>query len=437
MTVPIIHVHTQADKNTFPFVRFMWDTLVSLANHPDRLRLIAHCMGPTAAAKIETWLSAEKGRALVVPDPRGDLKGSKGHGACIMSALAMTGDGSIHVVCDSDTVIVAKGWDDYVRQRTITDGIGMIGTTYEDVGGFSSGKSTTQTYKKAPTFTWAALTPLHNWGGLDVMPNKSHTIKINTPQLSQIYGLPIGYSVFGEAAWQVPQYLYDYDLRNESWQQLKPTKDAVVLKGLSDYHEEFHAGGAPFVVHHRGSMRHAYRGDKLSKAFYSTVDAYLATELSRKAPRWTWSDPNSIKSLGPVALPRGLVPPEARRTVPEPVAVAPPATPVKEEKEWLKVTFNSTVTRPRKDVDRGGQGIDLKFARPAMGSISFVRVEGALNHGCLTIVPATPAEPYLLTYRNATLCTLVVSTGNGSTVSVQPNSTVWLLIDVDGVQRVE
>lgn len=430
MSIPGIHVHTQADKSTVPYAKFMWETMTSLANRPELLTITVHCMGPTAAARSDPWV--QRGKAVIVPDKKGDpLNGSRGHGACVMNALAETGDGDIHVICDSDTVIVAKGWDDYLRKRLLDDGVGIVGSTYEDLGGFSSGASTVQTYKKVPSLTWCALSPLHDWRSLQVMPNKSHQVGITTAELSRIYNLPVGYSVFGEVGWQIPQYIHDHSLAYEGWRQLKPTKDAVILKGLSDYHEEFHVDTVPLVAHHRGSMRHAYRGDKISKQFYSAVDTYLAAELARP-PRWTWEPSDKVPTIK-VFRNEPVVEPVAP---PPPVEVAPEAfTP--SGKEWLKVSFNGTVVRGRKGIDRSKPASTLAFERPATDRIGHLRVEGTLEHNYPIVLPQTDVAPYMVTCRNATGAPLLVGCGRGGTVLVPAGRTWWLLVDVDGVQRVE
>ncbi len=427
MPIPVIHVHTQADKSTVPYAKFMWETMISLANHPEQLEITVHCMGPTAAVRSDGWL--QKGTSVIVPSNRGDpLNGSRGHAACIMSALTHTGDGKIHIVSDSDTVVVAKGWDDYIRTRMVDDEVGMMGTTYEDLGGFSSGGNIVQTYKKAPTFTWASLSPMHNWRDLNVMPNKSHQVAITTPLLSQIYNLPQGYSVFGEVAWQVPQYLYDNSLKYDGWRQLKPTKDAVVLKGLSDYHEEYHVDDVPFVVHHRGSMRHAYRADRISRQFYGAVDAYLVAELAH-ASRWNWIDKGKL--IVAVAPPKRPV--EAER----PAVTVEPEVYIAQGKEWLKVTFNGKVIRARKGINRSVTVTELEFERPLPTAIGHLRVEGTLEHNYPIVLPMTTAEQYMVTCRNTTGAPLLITCGKGKPVAVPNTRTWWLLVDVDGVQHVE
>ena len=436
MTVPAIHVHTQVDKSTVPYAKFMWETMLSLASRPELLTITVHCMGPTAAARSDAWISG-KGKAIVVPDKKGDpLNGSKGHGACVMSALAETGDGNIHVICDSDTVVVARGWDDYLRQRLLSDELSIIGSTYEDLGGFSSGASTVQTYKKVPSLTWCALSPMHDWRALNVMPNKGHQVGITTDQLSRIYNLPIGYSVFGEVGWQLPQYLYDNALKYDGWRQLKPSKDAVILKGLSDYHEEFHAGDTPFVAHHRGSMRHAFRGDRISQQFYGAVDAYLAKETAGH-PRWKWLEAQGETLVIPKFLELSPTPPPTSPEVssgPRPEVQAEAFTP--KNREWLKVSCNGKVLRARSDVRRADIVKQLDFV-PQANTIHHIRVEGALEFIYPIVVPPTDSVPYMVTCRNAAGAELSVGCGRGQTVEVPPGKTWWLLVDIDGVQRVE
>ncbi|MGH7753422.1 MAG: hypothetical protein ACREN5_11465, partial [Gemmatimonadales bacterium] len=47
------------------------------------------------------------------------------------------------------------------------------------------------------------------------------------------------------------------------------------LHGTSDYHEEFHLRGRPFLVHQRGSHKHPFRSMPLSAPFYAAIESYL------------------------------------------------------------------------------------------------------------------------------------------------------------------
>lgn len=455
MDIPTIHVHTQSDKHTQPYTIFMWETMRSLANHHDKLRMSVHCMGPTAMENLAK-LPATKTYHVPNISPDQGLVGSVGHGACVEHALSMTDDGDIHIIVDSDTVVLAKGWDDYVRHLVLDKDVGTFGATYEDVGGFTSGAGAVQTYKGAPNVVWMALSPLHRWQDLRALPEKSSNLEITSAGMSQIYGLPIGSHVLRDVAWQIPEYLASREISYVGLKQLKPSHVAsVVLKNLSDYHEEYHVeGDVPFIVHHRGSMKYKYRSDDISVNFYAKVDAWLTEELKR-SPRWVWS-PNEqfaktveilkfraetsrarINALESTAgkIVTAVV---SERKKPE-YSVAPAArlTETATVNGWAKIAYGNKVILSRH-----------VQPTPAMVNVDFVpgdinqtvRVEGNVLSGLQLKLPATiDNTPYKLVVRNATPGTINVSSmTEGRACSCDmPASACWLLlVDVDGVIHV-
>ncbi len=423
MEIPTIHVHTQCDKNTIQFAKFMWETMLELANYPDKIKLTAHCMSPTAAARISGWLGTVN--SIVTPCRKGDgLAGSDGHGVCIVEALSMTGDSDIHIIADSDTVILAKGWDDYVRARLLDDDIAIIGSTYEEPGGICSGETKEQMYKKIPTVTWCALSPRHDWRSLNVLPDKGRKISIASQELSDIYNLPQGYIVFCDTGWQIPQYLRDHNLKYEGWAQLKPSRGAVILKGLNDYHEEYHANGVPFLVHHRGSMSHAYRGDKMSNQFYGTVDKYLIDEKLRPV--------RFDRSNGTIPIPANTFKQPAQLVTKHSEYVA-------RGKEWLKVTFNGSVIFTKQTAITRTAPFILNFEKPASDRVGHVRVEGSIEFDYAVLLPQMTTGQYMVTVRNATNSSLLVNSISSSRpdIVVPAGKTWFVLVDVDGVQRAE
>lgn len=276
-----ITFHVSVDEATVQYAAFACQTAISLAKFPNNITFIAHCMDDASVNAIINHIHGVTCRRV----SSGKVGGSNGHATALMDAFSMTNDGNIHVVSDSDAVLLAHGWDAYIVQR-IEQGMGFIGTRYEDVGGFSSGSDRIQTYKGVPNFIFAALGPQHDWRGLDITPNKLHRVNITDELLASIYNLPVGFSVFGEAGWQVPQFVHDNGIKYEGWRQLKPTKDAVVLKGLTDYSEEYHApGGVPFIAHQRGGRQFAYRRADISNNFFAVIDRHLVSETTRPI-RW-------------------------------------------------------------------------------------------------------------------------------------------------------
>lgn len=278
-----IHVHTQADKTTCPFVVYMWDAMLTLASKPSELKLTCHCLA-TEAQRILANLP--QATTKLVGGYNAERAGSGGHGACIEDALKMTNDESVHIIVDSDTVVLAKGWDNGVLDVLFKRQIGIFGATYEDIGGFSSGTGNVQTYKNVPNVVWVALSPNFDWTHLEAMPKKEATLQIDTDELALVYNLPKGYKVLRDVAWQVPEYIAARSIPYFGMKQLKPTSNAIVTRGLSDYHEEFHLDNVPFVAHQRGSARHTYRGDDISRSFYDIMDKHLSAEKLQQQ-RWT------------------------------------------------------------------------------------------------------------------------------------------------------
>jgi hypothetical protein len=187
-------------------------------------------------------------------------------------------ENSVNVLADTDAVIVAKNWDVLLRNVVLKSGIQLFGTQLEGIGGFSSGITLHQQYKKLPSTTWLMFSPNLDTSGLSMIPNKESDVAIVTEVESKIYQLPIGYFLARDTGWQIPQFIHDKDIKHDVLEIVKPSSiKCRVLKETSDYHDEFHYIGEPFLVHQRGSMRHLYRISSLSRDFYQATDRFLKT----------------------------------------------------------------------------------------------------------------------------------------------------------------
>jgi hypothetical protein len=447
MNVPVIHVHSQSDKGTIGYVTFMWETMRALATHPDALKLSIHCIGPTATERLKGLPAC---KTYYVPNADSDkgMSGSTAHGACVEHALQMTDDGDIHIICDSDTVVLAKGWDDYVRCELIDKMLGTMGATYEDVGGFSSGGGNVQTYKGAPNVVWMALSPTCRWRDLRAIPAKGDDIHITNEGQAKMYGLPIGYHVLRDVGWQIPEYLASRGITHVGWKQRKGTKDATVIKDLSDYHEEFQvtADNVPFVVHQRGSLRHSYRGDRIGQNFYNTVEKYLTQEKTR-SPRWIWQ-PNASNE-GTLRTMQATKEQAASRiaefekmagvtpTPPSQPGLNVPPTPAPVPGQsgptvsgWLKATLD-------------GAGVHNRYSQPVQATvdISFtpsdlgkhLRLEGTVSGINVNLPVPSNDKQYWMTVRNLTAGNVRLQiTGGRQMLDVPTNVCYQVLVDVDG-----
>jgi hypothetical protein len=365
----------------------------------------------------------------------------------------MTDDGDIHIIVDSDTVVLAKGWDDYIRCELLDKKIGTVGACYEDVGGFTSGGGNVQTYKGIPNVVWMALSPIHRWRDLRAMPRKGDDIHITTEGQAKVYGLPVGYHVLRDVAWQIPEYLSNRGITYVGWRQLKPTRDATVLKGLSDYHEEYQvtADNVPFVVHHRGSMRHAYRGDRISQNFYAAVDKWLAQERQHP-PRWMWQPTaenehvlQTMRATAEQARDRVAEFERLAKQVQVPTiegaspgvtanpAQLPPPPPSNPTGEivtgWLKATLDDkgVFNRYTQPVPKN---IDILFTPDLTGK--HLRLEGTVSGVNITL-PPSPSKPHWMTVRNLTTGPVRLQVPEGRTTLDVPVGACWhVVVDVDG-----
>lgn len=203
---------------------------------------------------------------------RAQLGGSNGHAAGlnrIMKALpTMAGH---HVIADSDVAMLVRDWDEVIEDNF--SNYHLIGTSYEDVGGFSSGNSKVQTYKKFPNANWLAIRSDCDLSALDWFPMKERNLKIDTEAKAELYNLPLGYEMVCDGGWRFPGYCRDQAYRAKAMRQVKPTStDAQIVRTSKDYNEEYQLDGRAFVGHQRGGSRHVFRDSEVSMAFYDCVE---------------------------------------------------------------------------------------------------------------------------------------------------------------------
>lgn len=261
-----MRVHIVVSKATRAYFDYCVANHVEMADKPENLNFCAYCLDQETFDTIPNYLSR-------IALPFGN-SGSIAHMLGIKASLQNFEENEINIIADSDTVMLIKGWDTILtRLMKYQD---VVGTIYEDIGGFSSGSDTAQTYKRVPNFTWCALTTRQSWD-FDVSADKANLFPIETEQHSKAFNLPIGYSLFREPCWKFPLYLYENFISYYSLEFVRPTsgKAKAVTSG-EDYHTEYTLDdGTPFVAHQRGSMSKAFKVHPLSKSFYDAVEAYI------------------------------------------------------------------------------------------------------------------------------------------------------------------
>ena len=270
-------IHIVISNKSFSYLRFILRNYRELCSKSSRINFKVYCLDRTVYHRIsKSKLMLEK---ILVNNAQ---KGSTGHSMGLSVALKNFTPGHINIISDADVCVLVKNWDVSLLEFLTTPSAqivkptGVIGVTYENIDGFSSGNSEIQTYKKAPTLTWCLFLPNYDFSKLDPSSEKNNLLLIDSTQLSKIFGLPLGYSLLKDVGWQLPLFLIENSIPYLIFDHIKPSNsDAKILAGASDYHDEFHYKNLPFLVHQRGSMKHVFRLSKSSKDFYNRVEKYL------------------------------------------------------------------------------------------------------------------------------------------------------------------
>ena len=211
-------IHIVISNRSFSYLRFILRNYRELCSKSSRINFKVYCLDRTVYHRIsKSRLAVNK---ILVNNAH---KGSTGHSMGLSLAIKNFTTGHINIISDADVCILVKNWDVSLLNFLTTPSsqimkpTGVIGVTYENIDGFSSGNSEIQTYKKAPTLTWCLFMPDYDFSKLDASSEKNNLLLIDSTHLSKIFGLPQGYS----------------------------------------------------------SMKHAFRLSKFSKDFYNRVDKYL------------------------------------------------------------------------------------------------------------------------------------------------------------------
>lgn len=262
-----MRLHIVTNNQTLAYHDYCVENHLKMISDPSKLEIYSYCLDSYGYMNL-----ISQKRTNVVRLPEGS--GSVGHALGIKAFLENLKSDDINIISDGDCVVLAKNWDLHIEKILETHGI--VGTTYEDIGGFSSGNGPVQTYKRIPNFTWAALSPRHSWN-FDAMCQKQENLPIDSDELSKTFNLPVGTSLLREGNWRLPIHLRENGIPYYSLKFVRPTSgDAKAVLSGEDYHTEYQLeDGSPFVAHQRGSMSKAFRHHHLSKTFYDACEAYL------------------------------------------------------------------------------------------------------------------------------------------------------------------
>ncbi|MFA4994050.1 MAG: hypothetical protein WC521_01955 [Bdellovibrionales bacterium] len=287
-------LHCVVCDNAVDYFKYLVANYKDMASSQAQIEVVAHCTDDASVQKVKEQNLAHRivavhlnpdyyvygnyvdvlNRIKLLFKRHPSLGGSSGHAAGLNSAFKATGGGKIDIIADTDTVIVYPEWDIFLQKILQTHAI--VGTSYEDKGGASSGSGSIQTYKSSPNLTWVALSPRFPFHDVDASHRLYRHEPIKTQEQAALYGLQVGDKLLCDVGWKIPAFLKKHKASAVVLKHAKPgSPKCKVIKMANDYNEEFQLDGAPVIVHQRGSRKHPFRTQPLSAPFYDAVEAYL------------------------------------------------------------------------------------------------------------------------------------------------------------------
>lgn len=290
----VFRLHCVVCDNSIDYFKYLLANYRDLASSEAKIEVFAHCTDDESYKIVQNQRLADhaipvhrtpkfyvygnrndfKNRLKLFLGLSPKLSGSSGHASGINSAFLSSGGEGIDIIADTDTVIVVKNWD--LLLADILSKYAIIGTSYEQKGGATSGHGVVQTYKTSPNLTWVAFSSRYPFNKLDANHKLWKNLPIKTEEQAELYGLKVGESLLRDIGWKMPQFLKDYNATCCILAHTNPESGkSKVLKVGNSYNEEFQLNSQPFIVHQRGSRKHAFKSQPLSAPFYDAAEAYI------------------------------------------------------------------------------------------------------------------------------------------------------------------
>ena len=242
----MIVIHVVHDEHTLKYVDYAEAAMAKLATGVHTLRFE---------------------RSLLRPISPSCASAARRHSIAVQEAMEMSAHcpWAIHVVCDSDTSVVKRGWDEAMCK--VLETYDCMGTAYQDVGSRNVRKNQQQTYKGKPNVQWMALRPGPPWHEYRVGDKQLvENFTIKTPEQEETFGLRSGHVLLTDTCWNLPVFMREHGITSLA---LKNVDEPRVVDAC---YEEWWLDGEPFVVHQGKSRKNKFRCTQFSADFYAACD---------------------------------------------------------------------------------------------------------------------------------------------------------------------
>jgi hypothetical protein len=262
----VIHIHTGVVWNTIDYAYYMLQNARMMASSPAALRFSVYCTDKRSHGFVSVSEEfAELGANVFKCTKHGLGMGSEQHGA-VVNVMTKNFDPTCHnAVLDGDTVLLKPWWNVGV-ERALHDA-DVFGASFPD----QTGDHLQFWYQGTPSISWLVFKQGTDVSAFDAMPQKEANLVIETPEQSELFGVPVGSMLARDTAWQLPAFVRDNGLKALGMRAVKPGN--VFPPGAPFV--EYHLGGEPFVAHMQRSLHHPFKMTPTSSAFYDACERYI------------------------------------------------------------------------------------------------------------------------------------------------------------------
>ncbi len=287
----IINIHSVVNEKSIKYFNYLVRNLKHTAKISHRLFFFTHCLDDKSyrfyrdsklvSNAYQSFKQKDAYRKKTIQDWKVFLKailfkkvhlhGSNGH-ACGLNSIVRNFNKieGHNLIIDADCAVISNYWDDIICKWL--KNFDLIGTNYEEKGGYTSGDGLNQTYKKLPNAVFMVIKNGIDLSKLNWMPDKERNLKIQTKKLSTVYNLPLGYELVRDVGWRLPSLIYEKKLKVKVSKYIILKNKLRKLKTGYEYNQEYHFDNILFIGHQRGSARFEFRKSKFSKNFYKCVE---------------------------------------------------------------------------------------------------------------------------------------------------------------------
>lgn len=285
-----ILVHTFVSKNTIDYLFYMRDNYNYLSKY--NIRYVVYYYDKDIESKLRKFNSIFVDSSVLSDCVNKYLYPGKRHGLMIREAIKNFDINSINIICDSDTVMLYKNWDEYLRVQL--NKYDCVGVSYTNPWH----------YQNIPCFIWIAFKKgfdikkyhmqdafpylLGEGAPANVVPidkkyNDYYGSLLNNSKIKMLKDLGLSLDdycdiILADPCWDFPIFIGENKIKYKIIKPLGLTASSKIInKDMRYTHYEYYFDDKLFCGHLEGSRGFAMKKSESSIEFYNSVETFIRT----------------------------------------------------------------------------------------------------------------------------------------------------------------